>query len=763
MVHRRGSGQRGGRTTRRWARTSNRGLDRLGAPAVAGAAVLLTAAAVLGLLPGEAAGAATVPAHSAGAASSGPKSCTPAPDADLTGCDLSNRVLTGANLSDADLTAATLESSNLTGANLSGANLTATDLTNTTLQNAELTGANLTATVLAGTDLSGATLTGVGSRGVSGTPYSLPVFWILIHGRLVGPGAKVPAADLSGADLSNGHLAGADFSGANLSGADLAAADLSGADLSGAHLQDADLSIAGLRGAKLEGAGLAYATLTGVQSGGISGTPKSLPAGWLLARGYLVGEGAWLTGADLGGADLTNAVFTRADLDTADLSDAHLNGASSGNVQGTPKGLPTGWHLGGGYLIGPGARLVDADLRGFDLVAADLTGTDLARANLSGANLSGADLAKTNLEGTDLSKADLTGVLSGGITGTPDALPSGWVLKNGTLYGPGPDDCDLDVVCTTGIHVWSPVGAPTPTAQWGNDASRWLGKTCSTDPAGWESYCGLVPTTNGMGTVGVKNTSLISVEVSSSVAGSFPSASQVGMVVLKPGETRCFDVAGPTGPNPGYYLDVGYLNWLTRRTRIGSITVVRRTTSGGGCGSNGLNMAFEPPDAVDGRGAQWGEHDNPSPGYTCYTSDDRTRPNGPDSWCGGVESEDRVYTVTTGAVRLQNTADPRCLACQVRVVAYMPGQIIPQANTPNQPIFYWQTGFFGIGSYVLAPGEEACFAFRGRTNEVDLVSHHITVQRPDYAPAVEVKVTGLATSGTNCVPKGLNMTTPFHN
>jgi alpha-tubulin suppressor-like RCC1 family protein/uncharacterized protein YjbI with pentapeptide repeats len=74
-----------------------------------------------------------------------------------------------------------------------------------------------------------------------------------------------------------------------------------------------------------------------------------------------------------------------------------------------------------GYLVGPGANLSGANLTG---------------ANLSGVNLTGANLTNANLSGTDLTGAILTGVRSGGITGTPSALPTGWALVNGYLVGP---------------------------------------------------------------------------------------------------------------------------------------------------------------------------------------------------------------------------------------------------------------------------------------------------------------------------------------
>jgi uncharacterized protein YjbI with pentapeptide repeats len=65
-------------------------------------------------------------------------SCAPAPNADLSSCNLAVADLSGANLSGAKLRVA-----NLTGANLDGANLYKADLTDTYLVGASLRDANL--------------------------------------------------------------------------------------------------------------------------------------------------------------------------------------------------------------------------------------------------------------------------------------------------------------------------------------------------------------------------------------------------------------------------------------------------------------------------------------------------------------------------------------------------------------------------------------------------------------------------------------------
>jgi uncharacterized protein YjbI with pentapeptide repeats len=185
-------------------------------------------------------------------------------------------------------------------------------------------------------------LAGVSSGGITGTPV-LPAGWILVDGYLVGPQANLTDASLSSADLA---------------GADLAGTELSGAALSG------------------------------VSSGGITGTPSSLPIGWLLVEGYLVGPQANLTNAGL-----VDAVLTNSDLNGTNLTGADLSGVVSGGITPFPAYLPADWTFVAGYLLGPSANLTSADLSNVDLGPADLTGANLTDADLDNANLTAADLS----------------------------------------------------------------------------------------------------------------------------------------------------------------------------------------------------------------------------------------------------------------------------------------------------------------------------------------------------------------------------------
>ena len=399
----------------------------------------------------------------------------PGPRMQWAGCNLqlmnmSKRTLTGSDLSGANLGATNLRGANLTGADLSGANLRGTNLqgailtgvqsgdivgtpaslpdgwklrngylvgpganlTRASLNGADLSYANLKGTILTGANLYGATLTGIVSGSITGTP-TLPSAWRLRNGYLIGPGANLLSATLTGCDLSNTNLSGANLTRAKLSGVE--SDNIVGTPKSlptgwklingyligpGAILTNASLANLNLSKVSLAGTVLTGASLTGVASGGISGVPKSLPTNWKIVHGYLIGPGANLANAALQGAHLTGANFSNSNLSGTNLKGATMSGVRSGNVTGTPSALPTNWKLRGGYLIGPGANLVSADLASENLLAV----------NLSGANLTGATL---------------TGVRSGLIVGKPATLPYKWQLIKGYLMGPSANLTSADL------------------------------------------------------------------------------------------------------------------------------------------------------------------------------------------------------------------------------------------------------------------------------------------------------------------------------
>ena len=310
----------------------------------------------------------------------------------------------------------------------------------------------------------------------------------------LGVGGTVTPAPAPGVDWSGCRLAGADLSGADLSGADLSRANLLSANLTGSNLSHADLTAAAIDNSKLADTDLSgtiftnVLTVLGVSSGGITGTPASLPftsfGQTQLIDGYLIGgdvdlDGADLASVDLAGIDFDDASFVGADLAHANLGgasvdgnvaganlsgtnlgSAYLAGVSSGNLTGKPSALPANWRLVDGYLIGPDAELRGANLTGVDLAGADLhmtdfTGSNLTDADLAGANLSNAGLGQTTLTGANLSGADFVKIVSFSIIGTPAALPQHWALRGGYLLGPQVflDQADLSGVNLSGLDL----------------------------------------------------------------------------------------------------------------------------------------------------------------------------------------------------------------------------------------------------------------------------------------------------------------------
>ncbi len=313
--------------------------------------------------------------------------------ADLSGIDLAKVNFTGADLTGVNFTGANLTHATFTDAALGGATFTGATLTGVASGGVTGTplallpgwfvvdgylvgaGANLTDAQLASADLAGDALTGANLTGANLTGADLS-------------GTNLTGANLTHATVSNALVTGANLTGATLSDATLTDASLNAANLTNAVLTSADLLNADLSKVTLTGATLTGANLGDVQSGGITGTAAALPSGWSVVDGYLVGPSA----------DLTDAVLSGAALGGVNLSEAILSGVVSGGITGVPAALPAGWRLVDGYLVGPSADLLDAvlshaNLTGANLRDATMTGANLTGANLTNANLTGAVMA----------------------------------------------------------------------------------------------------------------------------------------------------------------------------------------------------------------------------------------------------------------------------------------------------------------------------------------------------------------------------------
>ena len=272
-----------------------------------------------------------------------------------------------------------------------------------------------------------------------GACISAPVASGAAHaGASKGPGncsaAPAPGVNWNTCDKSNGTLTGVNLSAASLGWTNFKHANLSNTNLSytkldppsgtggaggaseGSH-RGTNFDSTILTGARVNGADLKWAEFHGVVSGGITGTPLSLPANWRIVNGFLIGPASNLTDADLTSANLTGAHFHNANLTNARLSGASMTGVVSGGITTTPLSLPTNWRIVHGFLIGPGAYL--------------------GYANLNHAVLDGFNLHGANLHAAVLAHAHLAGVISGGITTTPLSLPTNWRIVHGFLIGPG--------------------------------------------------------------------------------------------------------------------------------------------------------------------------------------------------------------------------------------------------------------------------------------------------------------------------------------
>jgi len=96
----------------------------------------------------------------------------------------------------------------------------------------------------------------------------------------------------AGNNFSSGIFQGGNFSGALILSENFVGANFSTTNFTDANFEYSNLTDANLAGVNLSGAELSQATLTGVLSSGITGVPASLPTGWTISNGVLLGPGA---------------------------------------------------------------------------------------------------------------------------------------------------------------------------------------------------------------------------------------------------------------------------------------------------------------------------------------------------------------------------------------------------------------------------------------------------------------------------------------
>jgi len=419
--------------------------------------------------------------------------------ANLSGADLSGVVLTGANVTNTDFSGAVLEgvvTGSLGGAPLvlperwhlmrgylvgPKASLVGAQLNNLDMSFWDFSGANLTSVNFYQSTLYNASF--VGSKALN-----------INLDRTNLTGANFTDADLTGAILNWARISVTNFTRAKLINVTRGCYDAWVCDWSG--YPEFAFSGAILTGVKSWNFAPNYRFNAFLPAGwtnryGVLFGPTADLSGLSLRQ-------LDLTNLNLSNANLTGVDLSGSNLSGSDLSNAVLTGVISGAVTGTPT-LPAGWSLLNGYLVGPGAKLANASLAKANLFGLDLSGVDFTNTNLAGANLWGANLTNTNLINANLEGIDMTGATVQGanftgasmetligvdLVGVAAALPTGWSIQNGkfgrsiTLFGIGISGTPEVGKTLTVTPTTSPSGASL-SYQWFRDSVEMVGETSS--------------------------------------------------------------------------------------------------------------------------------------------------------------------------------------------------------------------------------------------------------------------------------------------
>ena len=193
-------------------------------------------------------------------------------------------------------------------------------------------------------------------------------------------------------DLSNTNLRRASFQNAVLEGSTLRNTDLAeagfgsaslhGADLTNANLKEASLTSTNLSEANLHSANLEEATLA-------VSTANETNFSW---------------------ADMTKAFVYLSDIADSDFTNTNLTAS---------------------YFVETLAE--NTDFGSADMTDASITDVDLSGANFIGTVFSNTTFSGTNIEDAFFLDVDLDKVISENMTGTPNALPDGWLVVDGSF------------------------------------------------------------------------------------------------------------------------------------------------------------------------------------------------------------------------------------------------------------------------------------------------------------------------------------------
>jgi uncharacterized protein YjbI with pentapeptide repeats len=288
----------------------------------------------------------------------------------------------GSNLAGANFGARSSWQNNFVGANLVGVNMA-----NGSWYQNNFAGSNMAGMNMANGSWWQNNFVGVRSGGIIGSDMAVgdtdETPWVLRGGYILGPGVNLSGANLRGFNLLSVNLTGSIFGGGGLV-VDGNTKLPAGWQVIGGYAfgSSVDLSGANFSGLNLEGVNFSGISFPG---GGVKiDSNTKLPGGWVYVGGYILRTGGFSTPwtIDISGAN----------IEGVDLTQFNISGWRAVNVTGTPRGMPDGYAILNGSLVGP-------------------------RVNLIGANLAGADLSSYNLQGSQLFSVNLSGAV----------LPSGWL------------------------------------------------------------------------------------------------------------------------------------------------------------------------------------------------------------------------------------------------------------------------------------------------------------------------------------------------
>ena len=283
---------------------------------------------------------------------------------------------------------------------------------------ADLSGVDATSVVFTGANVSGADFTNAVFRNVvSGsltTTPSAPTLpnaqYSIVNGYFVGPYVDLSGSYLFNQSLANTNLTGVNFTNSNLSG----------------------ITSGGIS---------STATISGVTAT----VAPTLPTGYGLTGGYIIGPDMNFTGADLSGFD-----FTNVNLSGTIFTGANITYVKSGNTLSSPTTLlpilpDASYVFLNNYLLGPIVNLSSKDLSGMQFYGLSLSGSIFTSANFSYADISGTIIDGANFTGATFTRTQSRRIPQPTIAPTFTAgTAGGYVIRNGYLIGANVDLSNVD-------------------------------------------------------------------------------------------------------------------------------------------------------------------------------------------------------------------------------------------------------------------------------------------------------------------------------